>query len=53
MKYLVPLVVLLTSFSLSSIASAQQSSMNYFADGVEAFEAGSYQEALTSLYKGH
>jgi tetratricopeptide (TPR) repeat protein len=35
----------------SSIASAQQSAMNHFVDGIEAYESGSHQEAITSLKK--
>jgi len=33
------------------LASAQQNAMNYFVDGVEAFEAASYQAAIQSLKK--
>ena len=36
---------------LPGTASAQQSAMNHFVDGVEAYEMGSYQEAITSLEK--
>lgn len=32
-------------------ASAQQSAMNHFVDGVEAYESGSHQESITSLKK--
>jgi len=45
------IIVLLTFLSLPTFASAQQSAMNYFVDGVEAFEAASYQEAISSLEK--
>ncbi len=43
--------VLLFVLSFTIFASAQQSAMNYFVDGVEAFEAASYQEAISSLEK--
>ena len=43
--------VLLIFLFFPSFASAQQSAMNYFVDGVEAFEAGSYRKAIRSLEK--
>ena len=42
-----PTTVLLVFLSFPTFASAQQSAMNYFVDGVEAFEAASYQEAIS------
>jgi len=42
---------LLVALSFTIFAFAQQSAMNYFVDGVEAFESGSYQEAISSLEK--
>lgn len=50
-KCLFHTTVLLTFLSFPSFASAQQSAMNYFVDGVEAFEAASYEEAIGSLEK--
>jgi len=46
-----PTTVLLVFLPFPTFASAQQSAMNYFVDGVEAFEAASYQEAIRSLEK--
>ncbi|NVM25914.1 MAG: tetratricopeptide repeat protein, partial [Desulfobacterales bacterium] len=50
-RFFFPVTVLLIFLSFPSFASAQQSAMNYFVDGVEAFEAASYQEAIRSLEK--
>lgn len=47
----IPIFLLPIFICFSSFASAQQSAMNHFADGVEFFEAGSYQEAISSLEK--
>jgi tetratricopeptide (TPR) repeat protein len=38
-------------FFLSGSASAQENTMHLFVDGVEAYESGLYQEAVTSLTK--
>ncbi|HUU39656.1 MAG TPA: tetratricopeptide repeat protein, partial [Desulfatiglandales bacterium] len=38
-------------FALSFNASAQQSAMNYFVDGVEAFDVADYEKAVTSFKK--
>ncbi len=46
-----PIILLAIFLSFPPLASAQQSAMNYFVDGVEAFEAGSFQEAISSLEK--
>jgi tetratricopeptide (TPR) repeat protein len=45
------IVALFSLFFLPTIASAQQSAMHLFVDGVEAFESGSHQEAIDSLSK--
>jgi tetratricopeptide (TPR) repeat protein len=50
-RFSFPIPVLLIFLSFPAFASAQQSAMNYFVDGVEAFEAASYQEAIRSLEK--
>lgn len=50
-RFSFPVTVLVVFLSFPSLASAQQSAMNYFVDGVEAFEAASYQEAIRSLEK--
>lgn len=56
MRY--PLKVCISFFCIFSVllsftflASAQQSAMNYFADGVDAFDSSAYQEAIRSLKK--
>ncbi len=46
-----PIILLAIFLSFSPLASAQQSAMNYFVNGVEAFEVGSFQEAISSLEK--
>jgi len=52
LKACLSLTCILSVFlSLTFFASAQQSAMNYFADGVEAFDSASYQEAILSLKK--
>lgn len=51
MRNLVLMFVLFSLLLLPGTASAQQSAMNHFVDGVEAYEIGSYQEAITSLEK--
>ena len=43
--------IFLVILSLTILASAQQSAMNHFADGVEAFDGAAYQDALRSLRK--
>jgi len=44
-------LIVLLFLSFPAFASAHQSAMNYFVDGVEAFESASYQEAIRSLEK--
>ena len=43
--------ILYVFLSFTFLASAQQSAMNYFADGVEAFEMADYEESLKSFKK--
>jgi len=45
------IVALFSLFFLPGTASAQQSAMHLFVDGVEAYESGSHQEAIDSLNK--
>jgi len=44
-------VVLVFYLFIPATTSAQQSAMNHFVDGVEAYESGSYQGAITSFEK--
>jgi tetratricopeptide (TPR) repeat protein len=44
-----PIIVALLFLSISPFASAQQDAMNYFVDGVDAFEDGLYEDAVLSL----
>jgi tetratricopeptide (TPR) repeat protein len=48
-KALLHLIVVLSLLSSASFVSAQQRAMHYFVDGVEAFEDGSYQQAMRWL----
>jgi lipoprotein NlpI len=51
MRNLAPILAPFLFLFLTATASAQQRAMNHFVDGVEAFEIGSYQQAIHSLKK--
>ncbi len=51
MRNLAFIFILFSFLLLPVTASAQQNAMNHFVDGVEAYESGSYQEAINSLKK--
>ncbi|MBL7177860.1 MAG: tetratricopeptide repeat protein [Desulfobacteraceae bacterium] len=46
-----PTIVVLIFLTFTPFASAQQNAMNYFVDGVDAFEDGLYEDAVLSLKK--